>query len=124
MAHVQTQDSGVNASLERWGRRAGHVVGAGIRVADVGLKVSGVVLAASGLAHFVAPRPFIFISKPMFPDDTEKWVQRNGAAETAIGLALISKPTRAAGFVGLIVYGVYLGDRLVCYVRTRVRGER
>lgn len=121
---VRSVDSRVNSSMVRVGRRIGVVAGLAIRLADVGLRVSGVVLAASGVAHFVAPRPFIFISKPIFPEDTEKWVKRNGAAETAIGVALISKQTRAAGFVGLIAYGVYLGDRLVCYVRARVRGER
>lgn len=74
---------------------------------------AGVSLTASGLAHFVAPRPFEFISKPVFPEDTEKWVRINGASETAIGLAMLERRTRVLGVIGSLVYVVYLGDRAV-----------
>ncbi|MEC4616367.1 MULTISPECIES: GNAT family protein [Tsukamurella] len=121
---MHAEDPALSPSGGRWGRKAGVAAGAVVRLGDFGLKISGVLLAASGAAHFVAPRPFVFISKPMFPDDTEKWVRRNGAAEAGIGLALIRKETRPIGFVGLIAYVVYLGDRAVSYIRKQVWGER
>lgn len=92
------------------------------RLFSFGLRSIGVVIAGSGLAHFVAPTPFVAISKPIFPEDTEKWVQVNGASELAIGTALAVKQTRPIGVVGLIAYGVYLGDNVVKYVATRFRG--
>lgn len=72
---------------------------------------TGVTVAATGIAHFVAPRPFVALTKPMFTEDTEKWVQVNGATETAIGLALVDRRTRLYGLIGLLAYSAYLGDR-------------
>jgi uncharacterized membrane protein len=85
------------------------------RAAVIGFvaRALGIGLAASGVAHFAAPRPFIALSKPFFPEETEKWVRLNGASETAVGLALLDRRTRTAGLVGLIVYGVYLADRAI-----------
>lgn len=35
-------------------------------------------LAATGVAHFIAPALFEPITKPAFPKDTEKWIVRGG----------------------------------------------
>ncbi len=45
----------------------------------------------------------------MFPEDTTTWTYRNGACETAIGLALVSPPTRRLGLAGLAGYVGFLG---------------
>lgn len=76
-------------------------------------RAGGVTLASTGVAHFVVPRPFVFITKPVFPEDTGKWVKVNGASETAIGLALMERRTRVIGVIGSLVYLAYLGDRAV-----------
>ncbi|WP_055477165.1 hypothetical protein [Gordonia sp. HS-NH1] len=68
-------------------------------------------LAAMGLAHFVAPQAFAPITEPVFPDDTTTWTYRNGACETAIGAALVSKRTRRLGLVALAGYVGFLGYR-------------
>lgn len=81
-------------------------------------RVGGVMLASSGFAHFVAPRSFGAISKPVFPDDTGKWVKINGASEAAIGLALMRRQTRVVGIVSSLVYVAYLGDRAVTALTT------
>ncbi len=69
----------------------------------------GFLLAASGAAHFVVPDAFTEITKPVFPKDTADWVQRNGASETAIGVAMMLKPTRKLGKLGLLGYLGWLG---------------
>ncbi|MEJ9077701.1 hypothetical protein WKY82_04685 [Gordonia malaquae] len=53
------------------------------------------------------------MSKPVFRDDTEKWVRVNGATETAIGLAFLNPQTRAYGLIGMLAYGAFLSDRAV-----------
>ena len=64
----------------------------------------GVLVAATGVAHFAAPDFFEGVAKTAFPDDARTWVYRNGAAELALGLALIAKPTRKLGTLGLLGY--------------------
>lgn len=78
---------------------------------DRSFRAFGIASASSGFAHFVAPKPFIAISAPIFPEDTEKWVKINGASEAAIGLALLDRRTRPFGVIGLLAYGAYLGER-------------
>ncbi|EON31456.1 membrane protein [Gordonia terrae C-6] len=68
-------------------------------------------LAATGVAHFVAPQVFASITAPVFPDDTTTWTYRNGASETAIGLALVLPRTRRLGLIGLAGYLGFLGYR-------------
>ena len=69
----------------------------------------GLALAASGIAHFAAPDAFVGITKSAFPSDTEEWVKRNGATETALGLALLLPKTRKLGKLGLLGYVGWLG---------------
>ncbi|SHG98632.1 hypothetical protein SAMN05443575_3021 [Jatrophihabitans endophyticus] len=69
----------------------------------------GLLLAATGVAHFVVPERFAELTKQAFPEDTDQWVQRNGAAETAIGLALMARPLRKGGKLALVGYLGWLG---------------
>jgi uncharacterized membrane protein len=71
----------------------------------------GVLVAAAGAAHFARPDVFEQVTKTAFPDDTAAWVQRNGATEVAIGAALVLKPTRKLGVVGLLGYTGWLVSR-------------
>lgn len=73
----------------------------------------GFVLAATGVAHFVAPDVFTDVTKLAFPNDTADWVQRNGATETAIGLALMTPFLKKAGKVSLVGYLGWLGYNAV-----------
>ncbi|MBI5311323.1 MAG: hypothetical protein HZB14_09925 [Actinobacteria bacterium] len=71
----------------------------------------GVGIAVTGVAHFIAPKLFVPITKGAFPEDTGKWIKRNGASETAIGVAIAAPATRKLGFAGLGVYSAWLGWR-------------
>lgn len=73
----------------------------------------GFLLAATGAAHFVVPDKFEEITKPVFPKDTATWVQRNGATETAIGVAMMLPPTRKLGRLALLGYLGWLGYNAV-----------
>ncbi|WP_375484178.1 hypothetical protein [uncultured Jatrophihabitans sp.] len=72
----------------------------------------GFVVAATGAAHFVAPEAFASITEAAFPDDTATWVLRNGATETAVGLAMMAPPTRKLGVAALLGYVGWLGYRV------------
>ena len=69
----------------------------------------GFAIAVTGAAHFAAPEAFADITKAAFPDDTATWVIRNGATETAVGLAMMAPPTRKLGILGLVGYLGWLG---------------
>jgi uncharacterized membrane protein len=73
----------------------------------------GFLVAALGVAHFAAPDKFEEVTKVAFPDDTADWVVRNGATETAIGLAMMLRPTRKLGVLGLLGYTGWLGYNAV-----------
>lgn len=109
--------------LRRGRARIRVLAGAPGKVADLGIRALGIVLAGSGVAHFIAPRLFVLISKPFFPVETRRSVVVNGAAETAIGLTLIDRRTRVLGLVGVIAYVLYLGDSSVQLCRNQIRGR-
>lgn len=69
----------------------------------------GFLVAALGAAHFAAPDAFEEVTKMAFPENTKDWVMRNGAAESAIGVAMMLKPTRKLGVLGLLGYTGWLG---------------
>ena len=69
----------------------------------------GFVLTAIGAAHFAAPDVFAQITKPVFPENTQDWVVRNGVTESAIGAAMMLKPTRKLGLFALLGHAVWLG---------------
>ncbi|MBM7368627.1 hypothetical protein [Gordonia hydrophobica] len=74
--------------------------------------IAGAGLAATGLAHFVAPDLFRGITAPAFPTNTDQALQVNGAIETAVGTAIAVPRTRRAGMIGLGVYGAYLAANM------------
>ncbi len=70
--------------------------------------LAGLGLAAVGLAHFVRPEAFESITATAFPENTQQHLYTDGAAETALGLALAVPKTRRLAVVGLLGYGGYL----------------
>ncbi|MUM16023.1 hypothetical protein FZI91_12310 [Mycobacterium sp. CBMA271] len=79
----------------------------------IGFRAGGAGLAATGVAHFVAPQPFESISKVAFPEDTRRWVYQNGFTELLLGLALTFRRTRIAGALGSLAYAGFLASRLI-----------
>lgn len=73
----------------------------------------GFLVAALGVGHFVAPKQFASIVKPVFPADTDAWVLRNGVMESAIGTSMMVPKLRKLGVVGLLGYIGWLGYRAV-----------
>ncbi|MGH3863210.1 hypothetical protein [Actinokineospora sp.] len=76
-------------------------------------RLLGLLIAAVGAAHFVAPKVFEPVSAKAFPEDTEQWIYRNGATEVVLGAAVAMKRTRKLGVLGLAVYGGWLGSRVL-----------
>ncbi|SFQ49031.1 hypothetical protein SAMN05421810_10851 [Amycolatopsis arida] len=74
-------------------------------------KTAGLLVAATGAAHFAAPQLFENLSASLFPEDTRSWVYRNGATEVALGAAIVGRRTRKLGVVGLLAYGGWLASR-------------
>lgn len=72
-------------------------------------KLFGLGLAATGIAHFIAPDLFKDVTKVAFPNNTDQAIQQNGAIETTLGLAIAGSKTRKLGFLGLLAYGGWLG---------------
>ena len=70
------------------------------------LRLTGISIALTGIAHFIAPEYFKDITKIAFPEDTDDWIVRNGAIETVVGASIAAGKTRRIGFLGL---GAYVG---------------
>ncbi|MGH3726649.1 MAG: hypothetical protein ACRDUS_21285 [Mycobacterium sp.] len=79
----------------------------------IGFRAGGAGLAATGVAHFVAPQPFESLSKVAFPEDTRRWVYQNGVTELLLGLALAFRRTRIVGSLGGLAYIGFLVSRLI-----------
>ena len=71
-------------------------------------KLTGLALAATGVAHFVKPQVFDDLTSQAFPRDTRKHVFIDGGIETVLGLGLTSRKTRPLAVIGLLGYGAYL----------------
>ena len=56
-----------------------------------GMTIAGIVLALTGLSHFVAPQLY------------------EGRIETAVGLGLAVRKTRKIAVLGLLAYLLYMG---------------
>ncbi len=78
-----------------------------------GAQVAGLVVAGTGLAHFVRPELFEPITVAAFPKDTRKHIFINGSIETAIGLSLIAPKTRKLALAGTVGYLAYLAGNAV-----------
>ncbi|MBB3605065.1 putative membrane protein [Mycolicibacterium sp. BK556] len=76
------------------------------------IKLTGVVVAVTGLSHFVRPELFESATKSAFPDNTLQHTYIDGGIETAIGLALVVPKTRKLALAGLVAYGAYLGANI------------
>ena len=70
--------------------------------------LAGLGIAGTGLAHFVKPEAFESITAITFPENTAQHISIDGAAETALGLALVVPKTRKLAIWGLLGYGGYL----------------
>ena len=77
------------------------------------LSVVGLGMAGIGLAHFVKPDVFEEVTATAFPENTQQHVYIDGAAETALGLALAVPKARRLAVIGLIGYGGYLAANVV-----------
>jgi uncharacterized membrane protein len=76
----------------------------------------GLAIVASGLAHFISPQLIEPAAKPMFPNNTRRYVYVNGVLETALGLGLWARRSRRAAAVGLIGYAIYIAGNAVRHV--------
>jgi uncharacterized membrane protein len=76
------------------------------------IKLTGVVVAVTGLSHFVRPELFESATKSAFPENTVAHTYIDGGIETAIGLALVVPKTRKLALAGLLAYGAYLGANI------------
>ncbi|MFW0791218.1 hypothetical protein [Gordonia sp. CPCC 205333] len=104
-----------------------HAVGALVKVAgrsaDVAFRLAGLSIAGTGVAHFTTPGLFRTVTAVAFPEDPERSVKVNGAAETAIGSAIAFRQTRMAGCVALGVYGTYLASNAWSALRPAPAGN-
>ncbi|BBX18977.1 hypothetical protein CRI77_02355 [Mycolicibacterium duvalii] len=75
--------------------------------------ITGILLAVTGLSHFVAPQLYDEFTKPAFPEDTRTHVYIDGAIETAVGVGLAVPKTRKIALAGLVGYLLYLGANVV-----------
>ncbi|MGY4710806.1 hypothetical protein ACXDF8_14810 [Mycolicibacterium sp. CBM1] len=73
------------------------------------IKLTGALVAVTGLSHFVRPELFESATKSAFPDNTLQHTYIDGGIETAIGLGLVAPKTRKLALAALVAYGAYLG---------------
>ncbi|WKG04345.1 hypothetical protein [Mycolicibacterium sp. HK-90] len=76
-------------------------------------KLVGLGVVGAGVSHFVKPQLFESITKPAFPNDTQKHIYTNGGIETAIGLGLLLPKTRKLATIGTLGYVAYLAGNAV-----------
>jgi len=84
-----------------------------MRMALFSARKLGLLLTATGAAHFAAPEAFEEVTKVAFPDNTRDWVLRNGATEAAIGVAIMLRRTRKLGLLSLLGYAGWLSYNAV-----------
>ena len=77
------------------------------------VRIFGLLLAVTGLTHFVKPAAFQSITESAFPTNTRRHTYINGGIETALGVGLVTPKTRKFAVAGLLVYGAYLGASAV-----------
>lgn len=77
------------------------------------IRLSGLVIASVGLAHFAKPEAFESITKSAFPDNTRQHIAINGGIETLLGVGLAAPKTRRLAVIGSMGYLAYLGANLI-----------
>jgi uncharacterized membrane protein len=77
------------------------------------VRIAGVALSASGVAHLLRPSAFESVNRMAFRDNIRTHVLVNGSIETALGAALLSSRTRRAALVATAVYLSYFMANLV-----------
>ena len=75
--------------------------------------VAGLGVAGIGLAHFVKPDLFESVTAMAFPENTDQHLKIDGAAETALGLALLVPKTRKLAIWGVIGYAGYVAANVL-----------
>ena len=75
--------------------------------------LAGLLLAGTGVAHFVRPQVFEGITKTAFPRDTDRHLKTNGGIETAMGVGLLVPKTRRLATLGTLGYVGYLAVNAV-----------
>lgn len=83
--------------------------------------LAGVGFAAVGLSHFVAPRPWIAITRVAFPRNTPQWVRRNGVTEVALGSLIVADATRPIGYAATAGYAGLIGFRITVTTASNTR---
>ncbi|MGV0991418.1 MAG: hypothetical protein ACOYB7_04105 [Mycobacterium sp.] len=76
------------------------------------VRIFGLLLAVTGLAHFAKPAAFQTLTESAFPKNARRHTYINGGIETALGLGLVAPKTRKLAVAGLLGYGGYLGASL------------
>ncbi len=77
------------------------------------VRIFGLLLAATGLAHFAKPTAFQSITESAFPTNTRQHTYINGGIETVLGVGLAARTTRKLAVAGLLGYGAYLAAAVV-----------
>ena len=75
--------------------------------------VAGLVLAGSGVTHFIAPQLFESITKVAFPRDTARHIKVSGTVETALGVGLVVPKTRKLAAIGSLAWVGYLAANVI-----------
>ncbi|MEU9075544.1 MauE/DoxX family redox-associated membrane protein [Kitasatospora sp. NPDC004745] len=65
-------------------------------------RLLGALLVSAGIAHFAAPRPFDAIVPRALPGSPRAWTYASGAAELAVGAAVLAPRTRSAGALAAV----------------------
>jgi uncharacterized membrane protein len=74
--------------------------------------ISGLTLAATGVAHFIKPTAFDSLTAQAFPRNTRRFTYINGGLETALGVAIAVPQARNLAAIGGVGYFAYLGVNL------------
>jgi uncharacterized membrane protein len=75
--------------------------------------LTGLTLAGSGVAHFIAPQLFESITKVAFPTDTADHIKVSGIVETALGVGLVLPKTRKLAAIGSLGWVGYLAANVI-----------
>jgi uncharacterized membrane protein len=111
--------------MQRPSTREGRI--SGVKMPRASWMPLSVLLAASGVLHFVKPKPYDRMI-PRVLGDPRPWVQASGVAELALAAALVHPATRplagwaaAALLVGIFPGNVTMATRAASSTRTSTK---